>query len=146
MGIIARIKNENSWTFQLIQRYNKVLLGDFNENLVKMTKEANHGKQDLSKAKYIVSFISLKSENANGYSEAADHMMQSVQSQTGFIAAYSAREGDGIGITNSYWSSLEAISAWKTDQTHQAIQEKGKRHWYQWYQIQVSEIVKNYEN
>jgi len=111
-----------------------------------MTEEINLGKQNLSDAKYIVSFISLKSENTKGYAQAADQMMQAVQSQQGFVAAYSAREEDGVGITNSYWSSLDAISEWKKDQAHQAIQNQGKKHWYQWYQVQVSEIVRHYES
>ena len=111
-----------------------------------MTKESRLSKQNLNDAKYVVSFTSLKAVDDKGYAQAADQMMQAVQSQKGFIAAYSAREKDGIGITNSYWSSLEAISAWKKDQAHQAIQKKGKQHWYQWYQVQVSEIVKNYES
>lgn len=109
-----------------------------------MTKNLDPGKQDLSKAKYIVSFISLMSSETRGYDQAADQMMQAVQSQSGFIAAYSARNEQGVGITNSYWSSLEAISAWKADGAHMAIQNKGKNLWYQWYQLQVCEIVKNY--
>jgi len=115
-------------------------------NTVNTTNNTDLGKQDLSQAKYIVSFISLKTKNAKGYTQAADQMMQAVQSQAGFIAAYSAREEDGVSITNSYWSSLEAIATWKKDQAHQAIQEKGKKHWYQWYQVQVCEIIKIYEN
>jgi heme-degrading monooxygenase HmoA len=109
-----------------------------------MTKSLEASKQDLSKAKYIVSFISLMSAETKGYAQAADQMMSAVQSQPGFIAAYSARNEEGVGITNSYWSSLEAIAAWRADGPHQAIQNKGKTVWYQWYQLQVCEIVKNY--
>jgi len=109
-----------------------------------MTNNQEIGKQDISQAKYIVSFISLISPNAIGYSRAADQMMAAVQSQSGFIAAYSARSEEGVGITNSYWLSLDAIKDWKADKAHQAIQKKGKEDWYQWYQLQVCEIVKSY--
>ena len=109
-----------------------------------MAKSLDFGKKDLSQAKYIVSFISLMSTNTQGYARAADQMMNAVQSQSGFIAAYSARNEEGVGITNSYWSSLEAIKGWKADKAHQAIQNKGKTQWYQWYQLQVCEIVKSY--
>ncbi len=109
-----------------------------------MAKSLDFGKQDLSKAKYIVSFISLMSPDTKGYARAADHMMEAVQSQPGFIGVYTARNEEGIGITNSYWSSLDAIKGWKADKAHQAIQNKGKTVWYQWYQLQVCEIVKNY--
>ncbi len=104
----------------------------------------NNAMQDISEAKYIVSFISLMSPDTKGYAQAADKMMDAVQSQPGFIAVYSARNEDGIGITNSYWSSLEAIKDWKADRAHSAIQEKGKAVWYQWYQLQICEIVRSY--
>lgn len=111
--------------------------------LVKMTKSSETEKHDLSKAKFLVSFISLMAPDANGYSQAAEKMMQAVQSAPGFIAVYSAREEAGIGITNSYWRSLEAIADWKADSTHQKIQNKGKTHWYDWYQLQVCEIIRS---
>ena len=109
-----------------------------------MTKDLDIGKQDLSQAKFIVSFISMMSPDTKGYTRAADQRMSAVHFQPGFIAVYTARNDEGIGITNSYWSSLEAIKGWKADKAHQAIQNKGKSQWYQWYQLQVCEIVKNY--
>jgi len=114
--------------------------------IINVSKKRDIGKQDLASAKYIVSFISLKPQSAEGYVEAAEQMIRAVQSQPGFVAAYSAREPSGVGITNSYWTSLDAISAWKSDKDHRTIQEKGKKNWYQWYQVQVSEIVRSYEN
>ncbi len=104
----------------------------------------NELREDLSQAKYLVSFISLLSENTSGYDRAAQQMMDAVTSQKGFVAAYSARNNEGVGITNSYWTSLEAISTWKSDKAHQAIQLKGKENWYSWYQLQVTEILRNY--
>jgi heme-degrading monooxygenase HmoA len=104
-------------------------------------KELRH---DLSQAKYLVSFISLLSENTSGYDRAAKQMMDAVTSQEGFVAAYSARNEDGVGITNSYWTNLEAISQWKSEKAHQAIQAKGKTTWYSWYQLQVTQILRSY--
>jgi len=109
-----------------------------------MAKTNSGLKQDLNRAKYLVSFISLLSEKDEGYQRAAEQMVGAVQSQSGFIAAYSARNEDGVGITNSYWESIEAISKWKANPNHLKIQAKGKSQWYQWYQLQVSEIKKNY--
>jgi len=109
-----------------------------------MTNIHNNGKQNLADAKYLVSFISLMSADTKGYQQAAEQMMEAVQSQPGFIAVYSARNEQGIGITNSYWSSVQAIVDWKADATHSAIQETGKKKWYQWYQTQVCEIQRSY--
>jgi len=102
-------------------------------------------RENLSKAKYIVSFISVLSPSSAGYDKAADQMMQAVQNQIGFVAVYSARDNNGVGITLSYWTNLDAISSWKNNNTHQAIQRKGKTQWYDWYQLQVSEIVRTNE-
>ena len=109
-----------------------------------MANTIENAKQDLSKAKYIVSFISLMSEETKGYAKAAEQMMDSVQSQPGFVGVYSARDEGGVGITNSYWESLDAISSWKANVAHQAIQAKGKSTWYAWYQLQICEIVRSY--
>ncbi|MDQ7049964.1 MAG: antibiotic biosynthesis monooxygenase [Enterobacterales bacterium] len=97
---------------------------------------------DLSQANYLVSFISVMSGETSGYRQAAIQMLEAVHKQSGFIAAYSARETDGIGITNSYWRDIEAIEAWKNDTAHRAIQNKGKTQWYQWFQLQVCEIIR----
>ena len=102
-------------------------------------------QENLSRAKYIVSFISVLSPDSTGYEDAANQMMETVQNQLGFVAAYSARNADGVGITISYWTNLEAVTGWKKNKAHQAIQKKGKNQWYDWYQLQVSEIVRGNE-
>jgi heme-degrading monooxygenase HmoA len=110
--------------------------------VVKMTKQV---KEDLSQARFMVSFISLLSSETRGYEQAAEQMMNEVDKQPGFIAAYSARDEGGVGITNSYWRDIDAIVKWKSHSAHQAIQDKGKKDWYQWYQLQVCEIKRSYE-
>jgi len=110
-----------------------------------MTKNTAPEKHALDQAKYLVSFISLLSDNTESYAKAAEEMMNAVNSQPGFITAYSARNENGVGITNSYWTDLEAISNWKAETAHQKIQKQGKRVWYEWYQVQISEIVRSYE-
>jgi len=101
------------------------------------------GMQDLSRAKFIVSFISLLNSEAAGYAQAADKMVKAVEKEAGFVAVYSARNKEGVGITVSYWSSVEAIAQWKANKAHKVIQAKGKSEWYDWYQLQVCEIVRS---
>ncbi|MGB0496283.1 MAG: antibiotic biosynthesis monooxygenase family protein [Kangiellaceae bacterium] len=100
--------------------------------------------EDLTQARYLVSFISLLSSETKGYEKAAEQMMNEVVKQPGFIAVYSARDNTGVGITNSYWSSIESISHWKSNSKHQAVQKQGKSTWYQWYQLQICEIKRSY--
>ncbi len=103
------------------------------------------GMKDLSGSKFVVSFIASLNPGAAGYAEAADKMIKAVEEEKGFIAAYSARNEEGIGITLSYWSSVDAIAQWKANKTHKAIQTRGKNEWYDWYQLQVCEIVRTNE-
>jgi hypothetical protein len=44
----------------------------------------------------------------------------------------------------SYWTSLEAIAAWKREAEHQAAQEAGKRHWYADYQLRICCVERAY--
>jgi len=103
----------------------------------------SQGMLDLSKSKFVVSFISLLNPGAVGYVEAADKMIKAVEEEDGFIAAYSARNEGGVGITLSYWSSVESIAQWKANKAHKVIQTRGKNEWYDWYQLQVCEIVRS---
>ena len=56
----------------------------------------------------------------------------------------SARGADGFGITVSYWSSPEAIAAWKAHAEHLVAQEKGQRAWYEHYEIRVARVERAY--
>ena len=61
---------------------------------------------------YAVIFTSERTPGDNGYEAMADEMFALAQEQPGFLGAESVR--DGLGITVSYWKSLEAIQDWKT--------------------------------
>jgi heme-degrading monooxygenase HmoA len=56
---------------------------------------------------YAVIFTSTRSKIEEGYAEMAEKMEQLAKQQPGFIGVESAR--NEIGITVSYWKSLEAI-------------------------------------
>ncbi len=60
---------------------------------------------------YAVIFTSTRTEVEEGYAEMAIKMVELAKHQPGFIGLESARSE--IGITVSYWESLEAIKAWK---------------------------------
>lgn len=108
-----------------------------------MTNSKQTTQLDLADAKYLVSFISVTSAKTKGYAEAAVQMLDAVETQAGFIGSYSSRDETGVGITNSYWSSIESIKKWKDHAAHLTIQKKGREQWYQWYQIQICEILRS---
>lgn len=56
---------------------------------------------------YAVLFTSLRTEGDQGYGTMADRMEELAMQQPGYLGHESAR--DGLGITISYWASLEDI-------------------------------------
>ena len=63
--------------------------------------------------------------------------------QEGFIAIDSAR--NEIGITISYWQSLDAIKNWKQHSDHLIAQQKGRNNWYSWYNVKICKVEREYE-
>lgn len=79
-----------------------------------------------------------------GYERTAERMLELAAGQPGFLGVESVRGADGLGITVSYWSSEEAIAAWKGQLEHRAAQEAGKRVWYADYQLRIAKVERAY--
>jgi len=90
-----------------------------------------------------VIFTSIKKEDAEGYASMAERMEELAQQQPGFLGIESARQE--IGITVSYWESLEAIKQWKQNAEHLVAQELGKTKWYESYKVRICQVVMSYE-
>lgn len=91
---------------------------------------------------YAVIFTSLRTEIDEGYELTADRMVDLAASQPGFLGVESAREG--IGITVSYWESLEAIRQWKANTEHLAAQKLGRKQWYTAYKTRICLVERDY--
>lgn len=92
---------------------------------------------------YAVIFTSERTDGDNGYAEMADEIVKLASSQPGFLGIESAREG--LGITVSYWESLEAIQNWKQNERHMVAQKQGKSKWYLSYKTRVCKVERDYE-
>ena len=93
---------------------------------------------------YAVIFTSLRSPGDQGYAQAAEQMLELAREQSGFLGVESARGDDGLGITVSYWSSEEAIHAWKHHAEHSVIREQGRSAWYSAFQTRVCKVERAY--
>ncbi len=91
---------------------------------------------------YAVIFTSLRSDAEEGYADTAARMLELAAQQPGFLGVESAREG--VGITVSYWQSLEAIRAWKANTEHQQAQTRGKQEWYSAYRTRIARVERDY--
>lgn len=92
---------------------------------------------------YAVIFTSIQTETTEGYTEMAQQMEDLAKEQTGFIGIESAR--NTIGITVSYWESLEAIQQWKRHTDHLVAQQKGIKNWYTYYNVRVCKVEREYD-
>lgn len=92
---------------------------------------------------YAVIFTSTQNENIEGYSEMADKMECLAKQQTGFLGIDSAR--NTVGITVSYWETLNAIKNWKQQTEHLQAQQKGRNYWYSWYNVRICKVEREYD-
>ncbi|WP_217703365.1 antibiotic biosynthesis monooxygenase family protein [Flavobacterium agri] len=91
---------------------------------------------------YAVIFTSIRTNQNDGYSDMADRMVELAKQQPGFIDVESAR--NEIGITVSYWESLDAIKAWKQNTEHLFAQRKGRDVWYESYKVRIAKVEREY--
>ena len=92
---------------------------------------------------YAVIFTSTLTKNDKGYIEMANLMESLAKQQKGFLGLDTAR--NDVGITVSYWESLEAIKLWKQNSDHLIAQQKGISQWYNWYHIRICKVEREYE-
>ncbi len=62
--------------------------------------------------------------------------------QPGYLGHEGVR--DGLGITISYWESLEAIRNWKQQSEHLVAQQKGRTDWYAAYKTRICKVERDY--
>lgn len=91
---------------------------------------------------YAVIFSSLRSQIDEGYGETAGEMVRLAELQTGYLGHESAREG--LGITVSYWASLDAIRNWKQQTDHLLAQRMGREKWYSAYKTRICLVERDY--
>jgi len=93
---------------------------------------------------YAVIFTSRRTpEDEEGYEDMARRMYDLAAQQPGFIAVEHAREA--LGITVSYWESLQSITRWKDQTEHLVAQDQGRARWYESYHIRICKVEREYK-
>jgi heme-degrading monooxygenase HmoA len=90
---------------------------------------------------YAVIATTVRSDGDNGYTDAVQQMLELASRQPGFLGYDTARQD--IGISVSYWSSLEAIKAWKENVAHRQVQSHA-RQWYKLFRVRVCLVEREY--
>ena len=91
---------------------------------------------------FAVIFTSQLSDMTEGYAEMSEKMVELTKQQEGFLRIDSARSD--IGITVSYWESLESIKNWKLNAEHTMARNLGREQWYKSYDLKICKVVRAY--
>lgn len=89
---------------------------------------------------YAVIFTSKRTEGDRGYEKTAARMLELASRQPGFLGVESARGSDGLGITVSYWASLDAITQWRNHAEHEKARESGRKVWYSEFKLRIARV------
>jgi heme-degrading monooxygenase HmoA len=90
---------------------------------------------------YAVVFTSVRRDaDPEGYESMAARMVELASSVEGFLGMESVRDASGVGITVSYWRSLEAVRAWGRHAEHLQAQAGGRTQWYESFRLRVCRV------
>ena len=92
---------------------------------------------------YAVIFSSIKTDVTIGYAKMSDTMIALAKLQEGFLGMEAA--SNEIGITVSYWESLDAIKKWKMNTAHTEAREMGRSTWYKSFKVRICKVERDYE-
>lgn len=93
---------------------------------------------------YAVIFTSQRTPIDGGYGDMADRMVALAADQPGYLDVESARGEDGLGITVSYWRSLDDIAAWRRHAEHKIARDMGRSDWYEHYTLRIVKVERAY--
>jgi heme-degrading monooxygenase HmoA len=93
---------------------------------------------------YAVIFTSQRTAADAGYGDAAERMAELASQQPGYLGIESARGADGLGITVSYWRTLDDIAAWRRHLEHTAARNDGRARWYAHYELRIAKVERAY--
>jgi len=99
--------------------------------------------RDIEPPYWAVIFTSRRTTGQDcEYDETAALMEQLAEQIPGYLGIESARGRDGLGITVSYWATLEAIASWREHPDHLEAKSKGRTDWYEWYELRIARVDK----
>ncbi|BBL71930.1 antibiotic biosynthesis monooxygenase family protein [Methylogaea oryzae] len=90
---------------------------------------------------YAVIFTSVRTEGDNDYAATAARVLELARQQPGFLGVENARSE--LGLSVSYWGSLEAIDAWREQIDHAQAKSKAGD-WYSGYRVRICKVEQEY--
>jgi len=91
----------------------------------------------------VVLFRSRLVPEPDGYAEMAQEMLDLAKTMPGFIDVKGFKADDGERLTIVWWRDEETLRAWRTHARHLVAQQTGRERWYEYYTLEVAEIVRS---
>jgi heme-degrading monooxygenase HmoA len=84
----------------------------------------------------------LSGLDPEGYERMAAEMDAHARTFPGFVDVKAFKAEDGERLTVVWWQDEATLHAWATDVRHLAAQRAGRERWYEYYEIEVAEVVR----
>ena len=91
----------------------------------------------------VILFRSRLTARAGEDYDAMDRRMsEKARAAPGFVDVKSYTAADGERLTVVRWKDAETLRSWREDVEHREAQSTGRRLWYEWYEMEVAETVR----
>ena len=84
----------------------------------------------------------LTAQAGDDYHRMADAMFAHARTFPGFVDVKSFTAEDGERLTVVWWQDEATLKVWATDARHRVAQQAGRDRWYEYYKMDVAEIVR----
>ena len=103
-------------------------------------------RKNSSKKTYAVIFRSKRQdENYGLYYQHNSALDEKIKTLPGYIKHMGIRHPETHeGVTVAYFDSLEAIDQWRKDEEHIDAKKLAKSHFYENYQVEITEVIDKY--
>lgn len=92
---------------------------------------------------YVVIFRARVRQLDPEYASMAAQLRGRALEQFGCLAFHAVTEGEAE-IALSYWPDLDSIRNWKADAEHLVAQRLGRQRWYEAYEVQIAQVLREY--
>src|SRR5262249_45454930 len=80
--------------------------------------------------------------SADGYGDMAAEMLARAKQMPGFIDFKSFKADDGERLSVIRWQDETTLANWRNDVRHQVAQKLGREKWYEYYKIEVAQVIR----
>src|SRR5262245_60439079 len=92
----------------------------------------------------LIAFRSRLTDAAGAdYVAAARELEARAREAPGFVDVRSYTAADGERLTLVWWQDAESLKAWRHLPRHVEAQRAGRARWYEYYRIEVAEVIRD---